>query len=311
MAARLILLLACFLPGACADEGRFVVVSVDAPSDLRPSDRLRLSGTLGAEMDTLETAARDPLVFPLTLSLEIPTDASGTLTLTADALAADGVRVATATGDLILEQGDALSLTLDDRDLYDRFITDPGCATCEAVVIDGELRSSIEGGMPFDTAYGERDLGAEEGMAWPLFLSDSVRIPAGAILGGDLVFFQVRDTADQAVVEFFLNKLEGTYYVYAAAGMLGPGELYASTNLPIVTDGSPVRLELGLHPGEFFFMRVNGTEFIGDSNPFASMSGRARRLRVGIDHYDVPTGADPQVVFHDGVRVGVSGWLAP
>jgi hypothetical protein len=191
-------------------------------------------------------------------------------------------------------------------DVYDRFVTDPGCGGCVATMVGGELRATIAGGADsVDTAYGWRDTGERTGR---VYTRDVLRLANGQALGGDLILHQVLDGRGAIVYQLSLNA--GRQLVlYSPAGGLRASAISTILGVTVPADGRSVRIEVSALRNSSVAVRVDGADVYALTGLAGATGTSPRFLRVGIIRYGTTSPTEPVTVYHRAVDIASSDWL--
>ena len=187
-------------------------------------------------------------------------------------------------------------------------VRDAGCAACSVVRSAAGVTAVIGGGLDtVDTAYARRRLGGAHGWTGRVFLRDSLRMPKGQALAGNLSILQMRDAHSALVYELYVAP-DRTLRLFSPAGGLGAGSVNASTGVSVV-DGRPHRIEVSAAIDRSVTVRVGGLDCVSVQALSGAPQRKLRYLRIGIDHYDGTAAAGAVRVYHASIALSREYWL--
>jgi hypothetical protein len=121
-------------------------------------------------------------------------------------------------------------------------------------------------------------------------------------LTGNLVLMQVQDKAARVLLELYAGGPDRTLRLFSPPRGLSPKGFNVSSGVGVATASAKREVELRLTRSKVSLV-VGGRVLARVDGLSGPAPGARLRVRVGIDHYDGPTGGAPVRAVHEGLVV--------
>jgi hypothetical protein len=167
------------------------------------------------------------------------------------------------------------------------------------------VRAQVAGGADnADTAYRLMRVGRSSGVRGTVTSHVSLRLAQDQKLARNLAVFQMRDARDGLLYELYVAGADRTLRLWSPPGGLRATLINVSTGIVVPNDGrSRLNVETVVRPHRSVVVRVGGVARTRVTKLSGGSTSPARLLRVGIDHYDTSSTAEPVTVFHSRLSV--------